>query len=90
MGAFSMPPPTSGRSAISTTGVWTWRLADSSYALYLLHFPMIRLLCRPATELGLAGQLDATVTSFTIAFVCVRLALVFHVHIEQPLLSRLR
>lgn len=69
---------------------WTRRLSDASYALYLLHFPVISLLCRAGVELGLQGAFGAWLAFVAIAWVCVRLALVFHAHVERPLLLRLR
>jgi len=34
---------------------WVRALADSSYALYILHFPLISLLCKIAIAIGLQG-----------------------------------
>ena len=65
-------------------------LADSSYALYLLHFPALSALLKLLTWSGLAGPWGAT-TAFVLAFAaCVAAAVAFHRWIETPLLARLR
>ena len=66
---------------------WMQRLGDSSYALYLIHYPVISILCKVAMvaglgKLGLYGAIIAYVIIFAL---CIFLSLFFHVCIEKPI-----
>lgn len=65
-------------------------LSDSSYALYLLHFPAISFGCKALTGLGLSGPIGATVAFVVIFAGCLVAALVVHRYVERPLVARLR
>lgn len=62
-------------------------LSDSSYALYLLHFPMVSALCKLAVALGLSGVGGALLTFAVALPVCVGGALLFHRLVERRLLA---
>lgn len=62
-------------------------LCDSSYALYLLHFPLISLLCKVLVTLGLRDTSGAIIAFGVILACCVGAAMAFHVFIERRLLA---
>jgi len=67
-------------------------LGDASYALYLMHYPLISLLCKLAMlagldKLGLAG---AAIAYAVILGACMLAAVAFHLWIEKPLTTYLR
>lgn len=71
---------------------WMQTLGDSSYALYLIHFPLISLLCKfsltiQLNKLGILGALIAYV-----AILCASLvgAVMFHLWIEKPIATYFR
>lgn len=69
------------------------RLGDASYALYLIHVPVMALLVKAATMLsnriGPFGPLGASVSALVIVMVCCMVALAFHRQIERPVIQRL-
>lgn len=65
---------------------WLKLLADSSYAMYLIHFPMISLMCKLLFGAGLRGFFGATVSLVVTTLVCVGLSVAFHVLVERRLL----
>lgn len=65
---------------------WAILLGDASYALYLIHFPLISIICKVAIMLGLSGIMGAIVTYIIALFLCLGSALVFHLWIEKPIL----
>lgn len=62
------------------------RLGDASYALYLLHFPVMSVLCKVAAKMGLKGAFAAALSFVVIMIACVLAALVFHKLVERPIL----
>lgn len=62
-------------------------LSDSSYAMYLMHFPMVSLICKLVIHAGLSGAEGAAVAFFFTPFVCVGAAMAFHLLIERRLLA---
>ncbi|MGQ0699766.1 MAG: acyltransferase family protein [Panacagrimonas sp.] len=73
-------------------GKWLQLLGDSTYALYLIHFPLLSFLCKllvvfGAARFGVAG----TVISFVaIFFGCIVASILFHIWIERPLVAYFR
>jgi peptidoglycan/LPS O-acetylase OafA/YrhL len=65
---------------------WMPLLGDSSYALYLLHYPLIVALCKLMIFVGLAGTLGAAIAFPVILCACVLGAVAFHVSVEKPIL----
>lgn len=73
------------------TPVAVKRLADASYVLYLVHFPLISVCCRLLRAAGLPqGPAGATVALLLVGLGCIAFALAFHRWVEKPLLARLR
>ncbi len=68
---------------------WLGLLGDSSYALYLIHFPLISLGCKLILFVGFSGVLGAAVAYFPILVGCVAAAVLLHVFLEQPVLRAL-
>lgn len=65
-------------------------LGAASYALYLLHMPVLSALCKAALALGIAGD-AALAASFVAIFAATLLcAVAFHRAVERPLLRWLR
>lgn len=64
---------------------WLKVLADSSYAMYLIHFPVISLMCKLLTAAGLRGFYGATVTLVVTLLVCMGLSVAFHLLVERRL-----
>ena len=63
------------------------RLSDSSYAMYLLHFPMVSLICKLVIHAGLRGAAGAAVAFFSTLLICIGSAIMFHLLIERRLLA---
>ena len=61
-------------------------LGDASYALYLVHYPLISLVCKAGVRTGLSGLAGAAVTWLTALFVCITSAIALHRWLERPLL----
>ncbi|MBO9514589.1 MAG: acyltransferase [Variovorax sp.] len=64
-------------------------LGDASYALYLIHFPLIAVLCKLAVLGGLRGASGALVSFVLISLLCVGAAVVFYRWVERPILDAL-
>jgi exopolysaccharide production protein ExoZ len=64
-------------------------LGDASYALYLIHFPLIAVLCKLAVAAGLRGVSGMLVSFAVIAMACVAVSVAFHLWIERPMLRLL-
>ena len=67
-----------------------WQLlGGASYALYLIHYPIVSLVTKSMLHLGLHGTAGAVITLIACVAVSIALAVVFHVRIEQPMLRAL-
>jgi exopolysaccharide production protein ExoZ len=66
---------------------WLKLMSDSSYAMYLLHFPLISLMCKVLKHLGLQGVAGATIALVVTLVVCVGASLLFHVVVERRVLA---
>ena len=71
---------------------WMQLLGDSSYVLYLIHYPMISLLCKfliliHINKLEIWG---AMISYCIIFFACLISAMTFHLWIEKPIINCLR
>lgn len=71
---------------------WLQILGNSSYALYLLHYPLISILCKLSLvlqleKLGLIGALSSYVVIFGM---CLLSSVVFHLIIEKRVVAYLR
>lgn len=64
-------------------------LGDASYALYLLHFPIISLLNKLALKIGLHGTSGALISYLPIFSICIAASVAFHLWIEKPILRYL-
>ncbi len=62
-------------------------LSDSSYAMYLMHFPMVSLICKLLIWAGLRGAIGAAVAFVSALCVCIGAAMAFHLLIERRLLA---
>lgn len=71
---------------------WLQVLGGASYALYLIHYPMISILCKLAMALRMPslGVIGATITFVVILGVCVISAVAFHRFLEIPLSKHLK
>jgi exopolysaccharide production protein ExoZ len=67
-------------------------LGASSYALYLIHFPLISVLCKVAIMIGLKdfGVIGALLTYCIIFILCILVSIGFHLNIEKPIANKLR
>ena len=65
-------------------------LGDASYAIYLIHFPLIAVLCKAAVALGLHGFTGAIVAFIGIFICCVLASVLFYLWVERPMLRALR
>ena len=77
-----------------SSGNWLVKLGDASFVLYLIHVPVLSVLCKLARNLsdrwGPFGHAGATLVAAVIVLACCVLAMVFHVWIERPILLRLK
>jgi peptidoglycan/LPS O-acetylase OafA/YrhL len=65
---------------------WAVSLGDASYALYLIHYPLVSILCRLAVRIGLHGAIGAAIAAPVIVTVCVAASIGFNRFVERPLL----
>jgi exopolysaccharide production protein ExoZ len=67
-----------------------WQLlGGASYALYLMHYPIVSLVVKLAILLGLHGVGGALLALVAATSVAVAAAVLFHLHVEQPMLRAL-
>lgn len=71
---------------------WLQVLGDSSYALYLIHYPLISILCKFSMLLQLKkwGGVGALLSYGLIFVACLGSAVLFHLWLERPLTRYLR
>lgn len=71
---------------------WIQRLGDASYALYLIHFPLVSLLTKGALAAGLPrlGLPGVALTVLLEIAASIAVSVAFHLWIEKPLLAFLR
>jgi peptidoglycan/LPS O-acetylase OafA/YrhL len=71
---------------------WMQILGDSSYALYLIHFPLISILCKFSLSIHLnkLGVYGAAISYATIFSLCLVFSVAFFLWIEKPLIRFLR
>lgn len=74
------------------TQAWMQTLGDASYALYLIHFPLISALCKVAMMLQLnrLGFTGALIAFLIILAACLMAAVAFHRFVEKPAANFLR
>ncbi|MAY36266.1 MAG: hypothetical protein CMN84_09230 [Spongiibacteraceae bacterium] len=67
-------------------------LGSASYALYLIHYPLISILCKASMFAGLKsyGVVGALISYFIIFITCIIAAIAFHLFIEKPISEWLR
>jgi exopolysaccharide production protein ExoZ len=61
-------------------------LAGSSYALFLIHFPLISIFCKFAVAVGVSGAASIAIAFLLVLALCMAAALVFYFVIERPML----
>ena len=64
-------------------------LGNSSYALYLIHYPLISLLCKLLILILPRSNFAAWCAFSILVTACVVAGLVFHIFVERPILRRL-
>lgn len=71
---------------------WLQLLGNASYALYLIHFPLVSVLCKLAISLHLDrfGIAGAVSTYIFILLICIATSVVFHLRIEKPIAAYFR
>jgi peptidoglycan/LPS O-acetylase OafA/YrhL len=68
---------------------WMSLLGDSSYSLYLIHYPLVSALCKLMIFIGLAGSPGAIVAYPVILCACILTSVGFYLLIEKPILRAL-
>lgn len=61
-------------------------LGDASYVLYLVHFPLISVLCKALSKWMPHTSANAWAAFVLIVAICVLAGLLFHLYVERPLL----
>lgn len=71
---------------------WFQLLGDASYALYLIHFPLISLLCKVAIAMHVQslGLVGALISFFVIFVLCLMVGVFFHLRVERPMAACFR
>jgi peptidoglycan/LPS O-acetylase OafA/YrhL len=62
-------------------------LAGSSYALFLIHFPLISIFCKFAVAIGVGGTVGIALAFVIALALCVASGLVFYIYFERPMLN---
>lgn len=80
----------SGKTYLGQSGFQL--LGDSSYAIYLIHFPLISLLCKVAVAAHLQkfGLVGAVVTFILIFVSCLLVGVLFQLFLERPIAAYFR
>lgn len=67
-------------------------LGDSSYALYLIHYPLISVLCKLSLmiQLNKLGAIGAAIAYIFIFSACLITAVAFHLWLEKPITAYFR
>ncbi|MFT4572230.1 MAG: exopolysaccharide production protein ExoZ [Hyphomicrobiaceae bacterium] len=65
-------------------------LGDASYVLYLIHYPLLAVVCKVAVATGLRGAGGAALAWVAALATCIAVAIIFHLWIERPLLHASR
>ena len=67
-------------------------LGDSSYALYLIHYPLISSLCKLSLlfQLNKFGVTGALIAYLFIFFACIMSSVAFHLWVEKPITAYIR
>lgn len=75
------------RGVIILKWEWLQTIGNSSYALYLIHFPLISLMCKIAISLHMntMGVTGAIISYTAIATTCIISSVIFHKYIEKPI-----
>lgn len=66
---------------------WVGLLGDSSYALYLLHIPIISVLCKVYAKWGAANPVVLAFLFASVVLACIGISALFYVLIERRILS---
>jgi peptidoglycan/LPS O-acetylase OafA/YrhL len=71
---------------------WLQILGNSSYALYLIHYPLISILCKLFVSIHLNnfGFIGATISFIIIFSLCLVSSVAFHLWVEKPTILYLR
>jgi exopolysaccharide production protein ExoZ len=71
---------------------WFQRLGDTSYALYLIHFPLVSFMTKVAMAVGMTrlGLLGIGLTILVEIVAAIAVSIAFHCWVEKPLLAFLR
>ncbi|RFU47897.1 acyltransferase [Paraburkholderia sp. DHOC27] len=77
------------RGVVYGGGRYWQLLGGASYVLYLLHYPLVSLVMKVMTHVGLHGSSGAYVALATATVAAVALAVVFHLRVERPMLRAL-
>ena len=66
-------------------------VGGASYALYLIHFPLISIMLKIAMGLGLKelGMAGAVISFIVIFISCIVASILFHLYIEIPMMRKL-
>jgi peptidoglycan/LPS O-acetylase OafA/YrhL len=68
---------------------WLLSLGNASFSLYLIHYPLISILCKTMLAVGLTGTVGAAVSFPIILCSCIVASLAFHGYVEKPCLRAL-